>query len=353
MLIAHQTASPNSVLSTIEHELHGKRRAALSPFFSKTSIRSLEGVIKAKVEKLCERLKSKINPANNQEAVVKMSTAFTALTTDVITEYAYGTSWGYLDKEDFDQRWKDGMRNAWISILQFQNFWWFGWLVSLSPTWLLLKLDPSLDGFTRIQENVGEEVSKTLREEKKAERKTIFRELRDSDLPPEEKTHQRLVEDGMLVVAAGTEATARALYLITFYLLDRPELLQKLRAELNTLDPQVKQSPSLADLERLPYLQAVISEAMRVHGSSAMPNHRVAPDETLHYGEWTIPPGTEIGVTTCLFGFDESLFPDPLSFKPERWLTADAKMKANITKISFGTGSRTVSVQLLTSCKAC
>lgn len=58
--------------------------------------------------------------------------------------------------------------------------------------------------------------------------------------------------------------TERCLYLITYYLLANPEMMQKLREDLREPFknyPTVK--PSWTELEQRPYLQAVIKEGMR------------------------------------------------------------------------------------------
>jgi cytochrome P450 len=47
---------------------------------------------------------------------------------------------------------------------------------------------------------------------------------------------------------------------------------------------------------------------------------RVSPDVPLQYGQWTIPPGIPVGMSTYLMHTDPTAFPDPFEFKPERWM---------------------------------
>lgn len=142
-----------------------------------------------------------------------------------------------------------------------------------------------------------------------------------------------------LIILQGTETTARALYLLTFYLLSNPEKLQKLQKEFRT--DLKTESPTLAELESLPYLTAVVWEGLRMHGSIAMPNSRIAPDEPMQYGKWTIPPGTEVSEIATLLVFDENIFPEPKKFEPERWVGPDVKIKINkLSKLVFGSGPR-------------
>lgn len=142
-----------------------------------------------------------------------------------------------------------------------------------------------------------------------------------------------------MTLLQGTETTARGLYLLTFHLLSNPDKLQRLRNELKT--GLKTDSPTLAELESLPYLTAVVWEGLRLHGSVAMPNTRVAPDESLQFGKWTIPPGTEVSEIPTLLVFDEESFPEPQKFMPERWLGDDSKTKiSKLSKLVFGSGPR-------------
>ena len=84
--------------------------------------------------------------------------------------------------------------------------------------------------------------------------RTIFEELRDSDLPSEEKSISRLTAEALTLVGAGSDTTATTLATLTFYLLSTPRVLQKLTAELDTAIPDVRSPPPLRELEQLPYL---------------------------------------------------------------------------------------------------
>ena len=83
---------------------------------------------------------------------------------------------------------------------------------------------------------------------------TVFYEMFNSDVPPEEKTVDRLTEEGILFVVAGNETTGHALSVMTFHLLDNPELLRKLKKELIEAMPDPAILGTWQQLEKLPYL---------------------------------------------------------------------------------------------------
>jgi len=87
----------------------------------------------------------------------------------------------------------------------------------------------------------------------------IFNELINSDLPPQEKSLDRLWHDAQTFLIAGAETTGFALANITYYLLSQPELLHRLRKELKTALPNgMTDDVSGAELERLPFLVSFV-----------------------------------------------------------------------------------------------
>lgn len=93
---------------------------------------------------------------------------------------------------------------------------------------------------------------------------TVFRELLDSDLPLEEKTLPRLRQEGTSVVGAGIETTRWTLSVATNHILANPDIRETLKAELSTAWPDLDATPPLQELERLPYLTAVLYEGTSI-----------------------------------------------------------------------------------------
>jgi cytochrome P450 len=171
------------------------------------------------------------------------------------------------------------------------------------------------------------------------ENKTVFHTLLRSDLPAQEKETRRLAEEAVLLVGAGTHTTSWILTVITFYLLSNRSLLEKLRDELRTVLPETNSHASLMQLEKLPFLTAVLKEGLRMGHGAATRSARIAPDTALKCGTWTIPAGTPVAMTVPLTHWDESIFPDPHTFEPHRWLGANASQLERYL-VAFSKGSR-------------
>jgi cytochrome P450 len=168
--------------------------------------------------------------------------------------------------------------------------------------------------------------------------------LSNPNLPPAEKSLQRLEQEGALLVLAGTESPARTLTIIFFHLLSNPSLLATLHAELAT----VPNEASWIELEKLPYLGAVIEEGNRLSWGVTARMARIAHEPltytpSIHASRpgksYTIPSGTPLSTTTLSAHTSPSVFPSPYTFDPSRWL-GDAGRERKKYQMAFSNGSR-------------
>jgi cytochrome P450 len=95
-------------------------------------------------------------------------------------------------------------------------------------------------------------------------RTTLLRHLANSDLPESELSVPRLVNEAQVLLGAGTVGTARILDITCYYILASPKIRAQLASELKeTMAGWPIRKPTWAQLEKLPFLQAVIKEGLR------------------------------------------------------------------------------------------
>ena len=169
--------------------------------------------------------------------------------------------------------------------------------------------------------------------------------LQADNLPPTEAELNHVSDEVSTITGAGLETVAQTLRFTLYYLYTNPPLLHLLRTELqhlsNNLNHETQSEPTLAQLERLPYLTAVIMEGLRLSPGLATRLARIAPDRELVYdGHWVIPAGTPVGMTTLLMHWDENVYPDARRFEPERWMDKEKTMKMEKTFAPFSRGTR-------------
>ncbi|KAK3203875.1 hypothetical protein GRF29_106g902064 [Pseudopithomyces chartarum] len=292
--LARLSGAPTSVISTVEHDHHKVRRMPLLPFFSKQSIAKLEPFIWSRVNLLVAKLRQALHTGETVELI----DGYGAITTDVISRYAYGESFDYLGK-DSDMSFKNDYLHAINVILGL-------------PQWALQFMHPGFTAANDLRRWCTENALKALQatqsgiETPSTKPKTIFETLLGPDMPPEEKTLERMTDESFLIVGAGLETTSRFLTNTTTHLLLNPDCLSKLRAELKVAMPTPDYCPPCSVLENLPYLSAVVAEGLRCETILVNRFSRKIL-EPLPYKGFVIPAG---------------VFPEPEKFRPERWIEA-------------------------------
>jgi len=149
-------------------------------------------------------------------------------------------------------------------------------------------------------------------------------------------TAKQLRDETMTLFLAGHETTALALGWTWYLLGENPQAEAKLHQELDTT---LHGNPAtVADLERLPYLHAVVRESLRLYPPAyMMARANVTP---VAIGEYEIPAGTTILSSQWVTHRDARYFEEPEAFRPERWLDGLEERLAGGTYYPFGDGPR-------------
>lgn len=142
-------------------------------------------------------------------------------------------------------------------------------------------------------------------------------------------------------ISAGSDTTAILLRTIFHRLLAHPASLAALRAELAPFPAGAILSWKQA--QELPYLDACIKEAGRLHPPFALPYERVVgPGGLVACGQY-LPEGTIVGMPAWAVHRTEAVFGrDVDAWRPERWLEADeaARKRMEASLLTFGAGHR-------------
>ncbi|KUJ12388.1 cytochrome P450 [Mollisia scopiformis] len=342
----NQFELPGSTFGTVSHRLHRRRRAALNPFFSKQQINRLQPMLTHMISKLCSR----IDEFEESGQPMGMRPVYMCLTTDIVTLYALNQSWGYLDSEDFAPLWVETIKAVTVAGAVIKQFPWVLPLMRILPRGVVRVMDPGMIMLLEWQEKIQANTQAVIDGRYKTTQegtelgldKTIFHALLESDLPPEDKLHSRLWQEGQVVVGAGADTTANALTVTHFHILDNPDVQKRLRDELVAALPDKSASVELRVVEQLPYLNAVIQEGFRLSYGVSTRLQRIHPKESMRFQDYEIPAGTPVGMTSVLMHTNPTIFPDPHVFRPERWLEKRPEGAPPLDRylVNFSKGSR-------------
>ena len=173
--------------------------------------------------------------------------------------------------------------------------------------------------FCQLRQQIDRLIYEEIRDRKAnydPDRADILNLLIDArDEAGESMTDEELRDELMTLLFAGHETTATALSWAMYWIHRTPEVRQKLLAELDDLG----QDPDPTQLAKLPYLNAVCSETLRLYpvALATAPRAVKEPVELLGY---QLEPGT--GLYGCIYFTHrrEDLYPEPEQFRPERFL---------------------------------
>jgi cytochrome P450 len=136
-------------------------------------------------------------------------------------------------------------------------------------------------------------------------------------------TFDEIRDELMTALVAGHETTASQLAWTFEQLQREPGVVRELQREIDAGDGQA-------------YLDATINESMRRRPVLPNAEPRLTKREVT-IGDWTYPEGVVLGANAYLVHHDPKIYPDPYSFRPERFLE---EKPGTYTFIPFGGGRR-------------
>ncbi|KAM7013065.1 cytochrome P450 2J6-like [Tautogolabrus adspersus] len=137
---------------------------------------------------------------------------------------------------------------------------------------------------------------------------------------------------------AGTETTSTTLRWALVYLINNPEIQEKVQAEIDRVIGQSR-LPTMADRPNLPYTDAVIHEIQRYGNIVPLNGLRMAAKDTT-LGGYFIPKGTTLMPILTSVLFDKTEWETPDTFNPGHFLNSEGKFLKKEALIPFSAGKR-------------
>ncbi|KAJ5134729.1 hypothetical protein N7448_000252 [Penicillium atrosanguineum] len=337
-----------TVFSDRDIKRHADTRKRFTNLYSMSSLVHYEGFVDHCADIFIERL----NEFADKEQSLNLGHWFQCYAFDVIGNITFGERFGFLDRgHDID-----GAMNALNKVLTYST------LAGIYPEWHPRLFGPlsrfkgsGAGGRAYIANFVREKIRS--HELKKTDPEAADESLQNQDFVdkmisarnknPEKVTDYHLFIMGQSNVAAGSDTTSISLSGIMWFIMHNPEVLRKLREEIDEFTLQGKCSVNITfkESQEMPYFQAIMKEALRMHSATGLPMWRVVPAGGAEIDGRFFPEGTEVGVNAWVAHYDERVFPDAKLFRPERWLEAETSpeqlKEMNQMYMPFGLGSRT------------
>lgn len=338
------------MIATVPSDLHRARRGAASSYFSAGNVRKYEPMVLAHVSKLIARLQR----CGRKNEVIDLANAYRCLTLDVVTSFSVPEPRKMLELDDFGKGFNGLMRDFSKIITLHRHFKVVLPLLELIPDWVGNSMDPS----GAFQQLVDWRMSFVKAAQQAIHRKgippagqeaSILDTLyRSSEVAQKDKVLSYFVDEATNITGAGTETTASTLGLLTYHVLADLEVLNNLMQELASIASNNTELVELRRLEKLPYLQACINEALRLSNPVTGRLPRFNPRASTTYmtpdGKTTylLPPKTVMSMSMPDMHFNASVFPSPRDFRPSRWIDSSPENLKEMHRyfVPFSKGSR-------------
>ncbi|KAH9990628.1 high nitrogen upregulated cytochrome P450 monooxygenase 2 [Russula compacta] len=191
------------------------------------------------------------------------------------------------------------------------------------------RLPGSVHHVTRAREFAHAKVSKRLQMGSK--RKDLYYYLSGEDQDARTMPGQTGA-DGLLAIVAGSDTTSTTLTALFYHLILNPTALERLRNEVEKEFPCGEEPSDATKLGQMPWLNACINEAMRLHPAVPSGSQRTvlrgAGPKVL--GNHVIPEQTQLFLHTHSIHRDARNFSMPHRFLPERWIASEAKKASSL-----------------------
>ncbi|KAF1843493.1 cytochrome P450 4A10 [Cucurbitaria berberidis CBS 394.84] len=310
----------STIFSSTNAEYRNSRAKAVVPMFSTKSLRENELAIWGCVDRMVERLIEE----SQSKRVVNVLNLTRSLAIDAVSTHLF--------RENYDGVSERGpvlsvsaFVDAFVAVGRFfylpnTVFVWVDWAVA---KWQADR--ETDDSMTLVDRFVGTLVANTAAKSTTFPGRLLAAGLSDSETKAQCKD----------LVFAGTDSTGMNLATIIRNLALYPGKYERLKKQVNA---NAALGGNALDVQALPYLNAVVKEGLRISMANPTRLPHVVPLSGWTFKDTYFPAGSIVGCSGYELHLNPAVFPEPQSFRPERWLKTTDEMSKYW--FAFGAGSR-------------
>ncbi|KAI8143138.1 cytochrome P450 [Fennellomyces sp. T-0311] len=308
-----------TIFTTTEKLFHKQRRRTLSAVYSTKYISSLEPCMVSSVESFIRRIDSDIEETRNQNGFgqVDIWDLLIRLAVQIIGQAALGTDLKTLQIDDHPIP-RNLRRDSEKVALVFTHPILSNLVLALPFSGLILGANNEMKLI------IKQIVIDRIAGGEKARRSDILQLLVDSqdiNNPNSRMSADAIAKETVAMLVGGSETTSNSIGFGFIELLKNPQVLCKLRDEIDTIEVENGQATlHHHQIKALPYLNAVINETLRLDSVAVAGGERIADKDTVLDGRLFVPKGTVIHMNVYHAQVNPVYWPSSEKFIPERWL---------------------------------
>ncbi|MGR8941514.1 MAG: cytochrome P450 [Gammaproteobacteria bacterium] len=283
------------------------------------------------------RLQNRWRQSAESGAQIDVDKDWMRFTVDVTTQFAFGYDINLLENEQADFQ-----RHLESQLPGFNRR-----ANAPFPYWHYIKLpsDRAMEkSLAIIKETINgfiQETRERLAQQSAGEQPANFLEtlLQARDEDGAGLSDEEIRGNVLTMLMAGEDTTAHTLSWLLYLICEHPDVQAKLQQEADAVLGKESLPADLGSLEKLPYLEAVALDTLRL--KNVAPMLYLEPIVDVELNGFTIRKGTTLILLNRHGALQDKNFSAARALKPERWLTANAVCPHNRNAFTpFGAGPR-------------
>ena len=278
-----------TLVTTDSIEDHARQRRIIGTALSDRALYEQEYILKRYSDLLVEKLHEKIKEDKEESISLDMDRYYSYTTFDTIGDLQFGESFHALESS---------AEHSWVSAI-FSGIK-FGMLFTifhhfppLKATWLVPQF--LLDKAERHFEWACQQVEKRIQTE--TDRPDFMKYLLKNNKDGKETTREEIDCNATALIVAGSDTSATTCTSVTWFILKNPQAMKKLQEEIRGSFQSIEDI-TIASAANLPYLHAVIQEALRLHPPGPVSGTRLVNRPGVMVSGHLIPEGVS-SVPSC------------------------------------------------------
>ncbi|KAM5535858.1 hypothetical protein V8D89_010476 [Ganoderma adspersum] len=311
------TQSVHPLIAITDPKEHLRRRKPWNRALNVASLKDLEPLVANRAEQLVRLLAVSDSRRTGADGTTNLGKWFSWFSYDLMSDMAFGGGSEMLINGDEGSVWP----LLEVGLVNSDTFGHLPWLADYIRTF------PTLGAKMKQMRSFCVQRAEERVRLGNISRKDLFYYLNNEDGAEPTPPLPEVIADGTLAIIAGSDTTSSVLSSIFYCLLTHPEAYVRLRAEVDSYYPPGETALNTKHHADMPYLNAVINEAMRLFPPISDGSQRVVPIgsggkilEDSYFPEGTI-------TTVHMYSIQRdgrNFSPLPDNFWPERWIHAAA-----------------------------
>ncbi|KAI0164354.1 cytochrome P450 [Hypoxylon sp. FL1284] len=333
--------SPHHVnmITLLDTSKHDVMKAKTAGGYSNRENPDFENAIDSIIVNFVETIRSRHIATESQLHNVEFAGLVRCFTLDMVTRIGYGKAFGFLDAADGDLYEYASRLDKTLKFMSLSQE--VGLLKRIMFSPFLFDLfgpEPTDEkGVGKIMGVIHNLIEERFGTEKQAD-DMLGSFIRHG------MTKRECNDEGMLQILAGVDTTAGAIRATMMYIMATPRVYFRLKKMIKEcVERNEVSSPiTFQEAQKLPYLQAVILEGLRIKNPLTYGHFKRVPPEGDYLDGTFLPGGTIIGQNAIGLTHNTAVFGEDVDvFRPERFLECSDARRAEMERaldILFGGG---------------